>query len=107
MIQFALFIIFTLAYRVLSSIVIVHEKSFFFRNISKTADTILIKKIGRSHGISVYKKALISEHRKNYIFRDINYFVKMSVSLLVCALPNFCRGASSKTSVNIKTKFNM
>ena len=43
---------------------------------------MLIKKIGRNHDISVYKKALISEHRKNYIFRD-NCFVKMSVSLLV------------------------
>ena len=52
----------------------------FFPNISKTAKTILIKKIGRNHGISVYKKALINEHRKNYIFRDNNCFVKMSVS---------------------------
>ena len=56
----------------------------FFRNISKTAETILIKKIGRNHGSSVYKKAQIKEHRKNYIFRDNNCFVKMSVSLLVC-----------------------
>ena len=89
------------------SIVIVHEKSgffaSFFRNISKTAETILIKKIGRNHGISVYKKALISEHRKNYIFRDNNCFVKMSVSLYVT---NFCGGDSSKTNVNIKTKFH-
>ena len=43
---------FTLPYRVWSSIVIVREKnvffaSFFFRNISKTAETILIKKIVR------------------------------------------------------------
>ena len=53
-----------------------------FRNISKTAETILIKKFGRNHGISVYKKALICEHRKNYIFRDNNCFVKMSVSQL-------------------------
>ena len=64
-----------------------HEKSgffpSFFRNISKKAETILIKKIGRSHGTSVYKKAIISEHRKNNIFRDNNCFVKMSVSLLV------------------------
>ena len=64
---------------------IVHEKSVFFfasffRNISKTAETISIKKIGRNHSFSVYKKALISEHRKNYIFRDNNCFVKMSVS---------------------------
>ena len=80
---------------------------FFFQNISKTAETILIEKIGRNHGISVHKKALISEHRKNDIFRDINCFVKMSVSLLVCALPNFCGRASSKTTVNIKTKFHM
>ena len=85
--QFKHFIIFTLPYRVWSSIVIVHEKkcfffffASFFRNISKTAETILINNIGRNHGISVYKKALISEHRKNYIFRDNNCFVKMFVS---------------------------
>ena len=60
--------------------------SSFFRNISKTAETILIKKIGRNHGISIDKKALISEHRTNYIFRDNNCFVKMSVSLLVSLL---------------------
>ena len=53
-------------------IVIVHEKGVFiasfFRNISKAVETILIKKIGRNHVISVYKKDLMSEHRKNYIF---------------------------------------
>ena len=74
-------------YGVWLSIVIVREKSvffpYFFRNISKTVETMLIKKIGRNHDISVYKKAPISEHRKNYIFRDNNCFVKMSVSLLV------------------------
>ena len=62
---------------------IVHEKSgffpSFFRNNSKTAETLLIKKIERNHGILLYKKALISEHRKNYIFRDNKCFVKMSV----------------------------
>ena len=76
----------TLPYRAWSSIVIVHGKSgflLFFRNISKTAETILIKKIGRNHGITVYKKSLISEHRKNYVFRD-NGFVKMSVTFLDC-----------------------
>ena len=100
---------FTLPYRVWSSIVIVHEKSVvFFRNISKTAEPILIKKIGRNHGISAYKKALISEHRKNYIFQDNNCFVKMSVCLLVSLYgTNFCGRASSKTSVNIKTKFHI
>ena len=65
-----------------------HEKSVvfiasFFQNISKTAETILIKKIGRNQGISVYKKVLVSEHRKNYIFEDNNCFVKMSVRLYV------------------------
>ena len=64
----------------------------FFRNISKTAKTNLIKKIGQNHGISVYKKALISKHRKNYIFRDNNCFVKMSVSLLG---PFVCRFVKS------------
>ena len=70
-----------LLYHTWSSIVIVHEKKrffcfFFFRNISKTAETILIKKIGRNHGISVYKKALISEHQKNYIFEIITVVSK-------------------------------
>ena len=79
---------FTLPYKLWSSIVIVHEKCFFFfasffQNISKMAGTILMKKIGRNHGISVYKKALISEHRKKYIFQDNICFVKMSVSLLI------------------------
>ena len=75
---------FTLPYRVWSNNVIVHEKSgFFFRNISKTAKTISIKKIRRDHSILVYKKALRSEHRKNYIFRGNNCFVKMSGSLYV------------------------
>ena len=87
-----------------------HEKSgffaSFFQNISKTAETILIKKIGQNHGISVYKKALISEHRKNYIFRDNNCFVKMSVSLLVSQLVGTLARGSRKTSVNIKTKFH-
>ena len=55
----------------------------FFRNISKTAEKVLINKIEQNHTVLVYKKALMSEHRKNYIFRDISYFVKMSVSLLV------------------------
>ena len=38
---------------------------FFFGNISKTAEIILIKKIEKTHGVLVYKKALISEHREN------------------------------------------
>ena len=76
---------FTSPYKIWRSIVIVHEKVdflliFFFRNISKTAESILIKKIRQSHGISVYKKALISEHQKNDNFRENNCFVKMSVS---------------------------
>ena len=71
------------------------------------AETILIKKPGRNHGISVYKNGLISSHRKKYIFRDNNCFVKMSVSLLVSQyVTNFCGGASSKTSLNIQTKFH-
>ena len=41
------------------------------------ADPILIKIIEQNHGILVHKKALISEDRKNYILRDINYFVKI------------------------------
>ena len=104
--------IFTLPYRgrVWSSIIIVHEKSVFFlpsffRNISKTAETILIKKkklAETMHDISVYKKSLISEHRKNFFFQDNNCFVKISVSLCVT---NFCGRTSSKTRVNIKTKF--
>ena len=34
----------------------------FFLNISKTAETILIKKIQRNHGVSVYKIKFTSEH---------------------------------------------
>ena len=76
--------------------VVVFFFASFFRNISKTAQTILIKKIGRNHGILVDKKALLSEHRKNYIFRDNNCFVKMSVSLLVHALPIFVDALAQK-----------
>ena len=50
----------------------------FFRNISKTAENIFKKKKKkneRNHGVLVYKKAPISEHCKNYILRDINYFL--------------------------------
>ena len=36
------------------------------------------KKIERNHGVVIYKKALKSE-QKNYILRDINYFIKISV----------------------------
>ena len=54
---------------------------FFSRNISKTAETILIKKIGRNQGISVYKKALISEHRKIIFFEILIILAKC---LLVC-----------------------
>ena len=68
----------------------------FFRNISKTAEIILIKKIGRNHGISVDKKTPISEHGKNYIFRDNNCFVKISVSLLVCTSPIFVNALAQK-----------
>ena len=35
-----------------------------------------------NHGVLVYKKALMSEHLKNYIFRDINCFVKMSLGMI-------------------------
>ena len=48
----------------------------FFRNILQTDEKILIKK----NGVLAYKKARLSEHRKNYVLRDIDYFVKMSVS---------------------------
>ena len=96
-----------------SSIVIVHEKSVvffvsFFRNISKTAETILIKKIWRNHGILVYKKALITNTEKIIFFEIITVLSKyLLVSYLVSlCVTNFCRRASSKTSVNIKTKFH-
>ena len=101
--------LFILPYRVWSSIVFVHEKCSFFRNVSKTAETILIKKIGRNHGISIYKKTLISENRKKIIFFEI--ITVLSKCLLVCKLvslyvTNCCGRSSSKTSVNIKTEFH-
>ena len=40
------------------------------------AETILIKKNEQNHDVLVCKEALRSEYRKNYILRDINYFVK-------------------------------
>ena len=100
-----------LPYGVWSSIVIVHEKKksvffffySFFQNISKTVVTILIKKIEQNHGVLVFKKALLCKHRTNYIFRDINWFVKMSVSTYIIKL---CVRSSSKISVNMKTKFH-
>ena len=60
----------------------------FFEISKKRLKLYFDKKIGRNHGISIYKKALISEHQKNYIFRDNICFVKMSVSLLVSLLVN-------------------
>ena len=82
-----------------SSIVIVHEKSvfffcLFFQNISQTAETILIKKIRRNHGISVYKKSLIGKHRKIYIFRDINYLNKKFKRLGAYWIRLFCQNVS-------------
>ena len=56
------------------------KKWFVCFVFSKYLKNILIKKIGRNQGISLYKKARISEHRKNYIFRE-NCFVKISVSM--------------------------
>ena len=47
------------------------------------AKNILIKKIDQNLSVLVYKNVLIIERRKIYIFRDINYFVKMTVSRYV------------------------
>ena len=68
------------------NIVIVPEKRVVFFasfEISQKRLKLFIsikKKIGRNHGISIYKKALISEHRKSYILRNNNCFFKMSVT---------------------------
>ena len=43
------------------------------------------KKNELNHRIVLYKKAEMSKYQKNYILRDINDFVKMSV----ITLPNF------------------
>ena len=61
------------------------KKYFFFAtlfwNISKTAETTLLKKIEGNHGGLLYKKALMSEHEKMIFYEiGINDFVKMSVS---------------------------
>ena len=60
---------------------IVHEKvgffASFFRNISKTIESILIeKKIERNYGILVNKKAQMSEHRKIIFFEILTIFSK-------------------------------
>ena len=65
---------FSLQYRVWSTIVIVHEKSGVF---SKYLKEFCLKKIGRNY--FSLQKGLMSEHQKNSILRDINYFVEMSV----------------------------
>ena len=58
----------------------------FFRNMSKSAQTVLIKKIGRNHGTSVYIKALKVNIEKIIFFEII---IVLSKCLLVCALANF------------------
>lgn len=45
--------------------------------------TILIRKISEITALRPIK-VLHSEHRKNYILIDNNYFLKMSVSKFVC-----------------------
>ena len=97
------FFFFTLPYSVWSNIVIVHEKSVFFffasffRNILKNGWNILIKKIRRNHGISVYKKALVSEHRKIIFFEIITVLSKCRlVSLLVSMLRIFVDALAQK-----------
>ena len=60
------------------------KKYFFFaslfENISNTAETILIKKIEQNHGVLVYKKVLMSEHRKIIFFEIL---IVLSKCLLV------------------------
>ena len=76
----------------------------FFEISQKRLKLFWLKKLAET--ISVYKKDLISKHRKNYIFRDNICFVKISVRKLVCVRVTkcFCR-TSSKTRLNIKKKF--
>ena len=47
-----------------------------------------LKKLGEIITFWSSKKTLINEHRKNYIFRDNNCFVKMSVSLVSQSVGN-------------------
>ena len=47
--------------------------SSFFPNISKTAQTNLIKKLSETIVFWSTRKSNKSEHRKKYVFRDINY----------------------------------
>ena len=60
------------------------------------AKTILIKKkkkkLSVTMAVLIYIKALMSDlqkKKKNYILRDNNYFVKISVSMFVCVI-KFC-----------------
>ena len=43
----------------------------FFRNISKMAEASSITKIGRNHGILVYKKRVIKSDHRKIIFYEI------------------------------------
>ena len=49
----------------------------FFRNISKTAESILIKKNCPKPGRFGLQKTIMNGHQKIYIFRDINCFDKI------------------------------
>ena len=76
--------------RVWSRILIVHGKSVFlfcfvFSKYFKNNWNFIFcyKKIDETMAFCSTKKALMTEHRKNYIFRNINDFVKMSVSTLL------------------------
>ena len=53
----------------------------FFEIFQKRQTIFIKKKIEQNHDVLVYKKDLVTKHRKSYIFRDINCFVKMSVSM--------------------------
>ena len=85
-----------------------HEKSVFFffysffRNTPKTAETVYFDK--KNWVKPWMAKALISEHRKNYIFRD-NIIAVLSKCLLVSYsvsmyVTNFCGRTSSKGANN-------
>ena len=59
------------------------------------------KKKERIHGFSVYNKSMYNEQWEIYIFRDVNYFVEIS---LWVSVTKFCLRSRSKTNEGIKTK---
>ena len=71
---------------------------FLFSKCLKNGWNYFNKKKKKKHDVSVNNKVLYSEHGKIYILRDINYFVKKSISDCILCYQILCM-------LNSKAKF--